>query len=427
LKAGWDAQVHSGGILPVTLAWQTSASSVEPTTGDLPADAQVSLRLVTDDGTIIAQSDEALVSGWLPADSLPAGQILLSFHRFKLPAGTLPGDYHLQLALFQSSSKGWPLADGRPALDLGQVTVTVADPSEPLDPWGEYKPLRSATFGGEIRLVGYDYSVTRAGQGKGFAARLLWQTLHPPAADYTLLVELVDARGKVWRDWRHTPADGRAPTRTWAAGQLVRDQVDLVIPADAPPGEDTLQVRLSWLRPDGSRLPVRRWLFPSGDSLTLPGVRVMEKEGRLFEPPSMQHTACANFDDKVQLLGYNLPATRLAPGDQLPLTLVWRSRTSGMRESYSVFVHLIGPDGAIHGQRDKAPGRRSKQPTTGWVTGEVVVDPIEVPLATDAPPGTYRVQVGLYLPPDGPRLPLRDESGAVSGDVLELTQIEVTK
>ena len=54
--------------------------------------------------------------------------------------------------------------------------------------------------------------------------------------------------------------------------------------------------------------------------------------------------------------------------------------------------------------------------------GEVVVDPIEVPLAADAPPGTYRVQVGLYLPPDGPRLPLRGGGG---GDALELTQVEV--
>jgi hypothetical protein len=48
-----------------------------------------------------------------------------------------------------------------------------------------------------------------------------------------------------------------------------------------------------------------------------------------------------------------------------------------------------------------------------------------VPLAPNAPPGTYRVMVGLYLAPDGPRLPIRDPSGATIGDALELTRIEV--
>jgi hypothetical protein len=141
----------------------------------------------------------------------------------------------------------------------------------------------------------------------------------------------------------------------------------------------------------------------------------------------MGHTAHANFDDKIQLLGYDLPAARLSPGDVLPLTLVWQSLTSDIRESYTVFVHLVGPDGAIHGQWDQVPGERGKQPTTGWVTDEVIVDPIQVPLAPDAAPGTYRLLVGLYLAPDGPRLPIRDPSGAIIGDALELTQIEVDK
>ncbi|UCC87434.1 MAG: DUF2723 domain-containing protein [Anaerolineales bacterium] len=413
LKKGFEAEVPSGGIMPVTLAWQAM--------GDLSPDDHLSLRLVAEDGTRVAQDDQALVSGWLPANSLSAGQALLSFHRFKLPTGTLPGEYQLQLAL-----GGWPLADGSPALDLGRVIVTPADSSQPLDPWGEYKPLRGVDFGGQIRLVGYDYSVTRAGQGKGFALRLLWQSLRRPAADYTLLIELVDADGKVWRDWRHAPVDGRALTSTWAARQLVRDQVALVLPADAPPGEDTLRVRLSWQAAGDTRLPARRWFLPAGHSVTLPGVRVVEKEDRLFETPAMQHMASANFEDKIQLLGYDLPTARLSPGESLPVTLVWQSLTSDMRDSYTVFVHLVGPDGEIHGQWDKVPGERSKQPTTSWVRGEMIVDPISVPLSMSAPPGTYRVMVGFYLAPDGLRLLLHDPSGT-KDDVLELTHIQVSQ
>jgi len=419
LKLGAQDRAPSGGVLPVSLVWQTTAP--------LPVDTHVSLRLVEADGAIAAQTDDTLVSGWLPADLLPSGQVLLSHHHFELPAGLLPGEYHLQLALFQPHVGGWPLTEGRFTQNLGPVRVTPAHPSGPLDPWAEYKPLRGVDFGGEIGLVGYDYSVTRAGQGKGFAAEFLWQAKRLPSADYTLVVELVDEQGNVWRDWRHVPTNGKAPTGAWANGQLVRDQVALVLPADAPPGEDTLRVRLAWERSDGTRLPAWRGPLPVGDSITLPGVRVVEKENRLFEPPPIAYAANANFDDKIQLLGYDMLTPNLSPGDTLPLTLLWGSLTSDMRESYTVFVHLVGPDGVIHGQWDKEPGERSKQPTTGWVAGEVVIDPISVPLSSDAPAGIYQVFVGFYLAPDGSRLPLRDESGNVIGDALELTRLKVDK
>jgi hypothetical protein len=55
------------------------------------------------------------------------------------------------------------------------------------------------------------------------------------------------------------------------------------------------------------------------------------------------------------------------------------------------------------------------------------VDPVPVPLSADAPPGTYQVLVGLYLAPDGPRLPLRDGAGYIIGDALELTGLEVSE
>jgi hypothetical protein len=205
VKSG-GARATSGDMLPVTLAWQSI--------GRLPADTHVSLRLVEDDGTVAAQTDQALVSGWLPADSLPPGQVLLSYHGFKLPTGLLPGEYQLELAIFQPHVGAWPLANGQLTLGLGPVRVLPAHSSQPLDPWNEYKPLGGVDFGGEIRLVGFDYSVTRARQGTGFSAELLWQAARPPTADYALLVELVDSEGKIWRDWHHIPTDGRAPTST---------------------------------------------------------------------------------------------------------------------------------------------------------------------------------------------------------------------
>jgi hypothetical protein len=407
----------SGGRLPVTLAFEALAP--------MPGDTRMSLRLTRADGTMAGQFDDTLLSGWLPAGGQPVGQVMLSFSRFRIPAGTLPDVYRLGVSLYRKGAPDWTLPSGAPAYALGIVSVAPAPPDQPTDPWSEFKPAPDVVFGGQIRLAGYDTSVTRARQGRGFALRLLWQAVERPEADYTLRVELVDAAGTIWRDWHVLPAGGRAPTSTWQAGQTVRDEVPLVLPADAPVGEDALSLRLTWLRADSTPLPARRWLFPAGSTVTLPGVQIIEQEGRTFAVPDLQHATDANFDDQITLLGYDLAAAPAQLGDTLPLTLVWRSQTSRMRQSYAVFVHLVAADGRIVAQSDKEPGLRSKRPTTSWVQGEVIADPIALALPRDIAPGDYRLLVGLYEPPDGARLPLRDAAGAIVSDHLELTAVRV--
>ena len=416
-KARWDASVASGEHLPVTLIWRTTA--------DLPSDVHISLRLVDEKGKNVTQLDDTLLSGWLPTSSLPAKWPLLSFNRLRIPAGILPGMYQLQVGIYRKGAGEWQLPDGHTRYALGEVEVIAARPGAPPDPWHEFKPAPQVVFGDVIRLVGYDYSVARARQGRGFVLRLLWQAERRPMEDYTLQVELIDALGRVWRDWQHIPTDGRLPTSRWDEGQTVRDEIPLVLPAPAPPGEHTMWTRLAWLREDGSRLPARYGWMPPGDSVLLPGVRVIEQEGRTFEMLPYTYAVGANFGDQALLVGYNLPERRVCPGDLLTLELVWRSLSSDIRASYTVFVHLVDRDGNMIAQMDKEPGTRGKRPTTSWVRDEIIRDPIPLTLPSDIPPGTYRLVVGLYTVSDGARLPLRGTSGELHGDSLTLTEVQV--
>jgi hypothetical protein len=109
----------------------------------------------------------------------------------------------------------------------------------------------------------------------------------------------------------------------------------------------------------------------------------------------------------------------------LPIELVWRSLSSDIRASYTVFVHLVDRDGTMIAQMDKEPGTRGKRPTTSWVRDEIIRDPIPLTLPSDIPPGTYRLVVGLYTVSDGARLPLRGTSGELHGDSLTLTEVQV--
>ncbi len=411
--ASFDSTVEVGDTLYAFFAWQALA--------DLPERTRYSLRLVQDE-RIVAQKDDTLVSGWFPLDHLPAGQPLLGAYPLEVPRGTLPGMYRLQLAVYNRERESWPLiappsggpggADGSPVLDLGPLEVRFTPATTPPG------PLR---FNGELALDEFNFSVKRVRQGKGFALETLWRALKPPEDNYTLLVELVDREGRVWREWRQT-----LESTTWLKGQQVRHLTGVVIPAEAPTGEDALGVRLSWLRPDDSRLKATRWLIPIGRSITLQGPRILPKGNRLWEQPLSQYTVEANFENKAALVGYDLPEALTIPPDApatLSLTLYWQGR-GDMAQGYLAFVHLLDAEGNIVAQHDGVPAR-GKEPTTSWAVGEYIRDPIEMQLPAGFEPGTYTVVTGLYLPPAGPRLVRLDESAQVIGDSVQLDKIQI--
>ncbi|MCD6289946.1 MAG: hypothetical protein J7M34_05530, partial [Anaerolineae bacterium] len=95
-----------------------------------------------------------------------------------------------------------------------------------------------------------------------------------------------------------------------------------------------------------------------------------------------------------------------------------------MSESFKVFNHLVGADGKLYGQRDGYPANGT-QPTSGWVTGEVIVDRYAIRVARDAPAGTYRLITGMYRESDFTRLPTFNAQGTPLGDTVPLTEITV--
>jgi len=94
-----------------------------------------------------------------------------------------------------------------------------------------------------------------------------------------------------------------------------------------------------------------------------------------------------------------------------------------MDATYTVFTHLLDENGQVRGQKDNPPVRGS-YPTTLWAPGEVVVDEFEIPVAADAEPGSYVIEVGMYDPVTMQRLPVLDPTG-VLGDRVLLAQVEV--
>ena len=128
-----------------------------------------------------------------------------------------------------------------------------------------------------------------------------------------------------------------------------------------------------------------------------------------------QNPAAFTFDPGIQLLGYDIPASHLVPSQTLRLQLHWQA-LEPQDEDYVVFVHLLSSaDGHLVAQQDNPPVR-GKKPTSRWKPGKVVVDPYDLQVPADTPPGEYVLSAGLYRWPDLSRLPVRGDEGVLLPD-----------
>jgi hypothetical protein len=75
----------------------------------------------------------------------------------------------------------------------------------------------------------------------------------------------------------------------------------------------------------------------------------------------------------------------------------------------------------LWGQVDRVP-RDGAYPTTAWQSNEIVPDVYRVPIDANAPAGTYKIEVGLYDPATGGRLPV--DRG---GDSVIVAEIEIAR
>ena len=156
-----------------------------------------------------------------------------------------------------------------------------------------------------------------------------------------------------------------------------------------------------------------------------------ELSGPIFEldgpsaAPNIQHELDLRFGDAIRLTGYSLGRTEARPGEGVLLTLYWQA-DSPLEIGYSVFTQIIDmADYHKAGQRDGEPVC-NQLPTDDWLPGDTIVDRYYIPIFADAPPGVYRLLVGMYDSETSERLDIFASDGAPLGDAFGLADITVT-
>lgn len=382
--------VAAGDLLPLALIWRTDAP--------LTLDAQLSLRLVNPAGDVFTQSDWPPLTATRPSSTWPAGQALTDRRSLWLPVDLPPGDYALQLVVYNPES-GQPL--GQPAL-VPNISVGPATLSPPLD--SQAIPNFAQRALGPVTLLGYA-APERLQPGQAMWLWLYWRAERPLAGEPMVRLSLSSDGQTVTSDLPLAELAG--PLDGWQSGQLRRTVYHLPTSPRLTGNQAGLSVAL--LSAEGQ--------IERQTELTRLD---LENRTRQFEQPAVQHPLDVSLGDppRLRLLGYDLPQPALSPGETLPLTLHWQAETE-LETNYTIFVQLLDAGGQVVAQVD-APPLAGAAPTTTWLPPEIVSDGYTLTLPENLPPGDYHLIAGMYDSASGARLPV-----AGGGNFVGLERVRV--
>jgi hypothetical protein len=395
-----DGEAQPGQPLYVTLLWK----ALSP----IPGNYQVNLRWVSDGGQVWWTSENHPVSGTYPTAAWKPGEVVPDWHEVPIPATLPPGEYILEVGWYQPfSSEGLSRGDVESWFPLRTIQVTAAG-TQP-----RIADRLSATRPGEWRLLGYDLPDQAPPAGR-VPLTLYWRAL-APLPDYEIGIGLRTSDGEESWTWS-VPGRGEYPTTEWPPGDVIATSHLLSMPDRE--GEVTLLVAI---RPTGGEdRPLTfypGWLASRTNALSLPPVAVTG--------PPLTTPGAANFDDRILMLSTDLGQRTLPPGAPLELAIRWQG-IQAMEHDYTLFIHLLAPDGTLKGQIDVWP-LDGTYPTSQWSEGKAFEDSYTVYVDPDAPPGAYQVAIGWYLLETMERLPVLDAEGVPFDDKTSLSGLTVSE
>ncbi len=386
---------EDGKTLPVTLSWQVERGGV--------AGVQPFVHLEDAWGYRWSQAE----SFAYPSEQWTPGEVVIQRVELPVRPGMPPGPYNMRIGFFDATTgKQLPQLDeqGRyagNAMTVDPVVVTAPPvpgklPDPPFAIGQQAAP--------NLTLLGYERSAESVASGSSLWLSLWWQatgSLDP----MSVRLELVgpDNSGPILLNSTQ-PVHGSYPFDSWQAPQFIIDHLTPTVAESFPTGEYTIRMRL--MDPDGTTI-----------STADLGRLIVEEADRLYTPPKPMFPMEAVFGDEIELLGHDLED---ADSGQFTLRLVWRALREPA-DSYTVFVHLLRPDGSCCVWQSDLMPRQGTYPTDGWLTGEVVVDEYQIELPEDTPAGQYMLELGFFIPETGIRL-LVDVPGMKQQDALLLTR-----
>ena len=251
-----------------------------------------------------------------------------------------------------------------------------------------------------IVLVGSTISPPQASQGEHINLETCWRSDKAVHKNYVFYAQLLDnSLNPLGQRDTHTGL-GTFPTSAWKPGDIFCDSYPIPVNANllSPLAAD---IQIGFYDYDSLQQ------VPAYDISGQPLNRVIIGKVKLTpttQGSTMQHDNDVNiqFQNFVSISGYTWSSKNIHPGETLTIQISWKV-TNPMKESYTIFAHLLSSDGNIITQHDGIPSNGS-YPTNFWDTGETIVDEKSFIIPDKIPSGETMLAVGFYDPDTGIRL-----------------------
>jgi hypothetical protein len=242
-----------------------------------------------------------------------------------------------------------------------------------------------------LQLLGYGLHEHRSHWQAWARLRLWWQAPAGLGQAQKISARLLDARGQEVAAADAEPVAGTYPTWAWRAGEVVADAYEIPLPAGLPAGQYS-PLLIVYDPADGSE---------RGRVLLAP----VSLEGNPARPPrraleaSLASTVYARFGD-LELLGLTPPdpSRTYAPGERLPLTLLWQALDLPRGDLQAEWRLEAGAGTLIGLEAVGGPF-----PTSRWHEGQTVRQWPVLLVPDGLPDGTYRLRMRLIR--DGQPVP----------------------
>ena len=364
-------EVAAGTAIWAILTWQLTAPQ---------PDLKVTLDLVDGEGRRIASDERYLLdeNRW-PTSRWQPGTLGRSYHLVIVPATQVPGPLYLESRVYEGD-RLVPIPPRVPtprgSVRWGRVTVTPAmrypDPETLRLDVSLQQPVSP-----ELVLLGVAVWPKQVAPGQLVTLRLYWRVRQQMESPW---------RGELW------------------FGDQVKAAV--VVPSDLPPGA-VVHTDVSLVVPPDLGMGTYPVVLAGEDKLVSLGPLTVAGRPRSFTPPDeIPYPLNATFGPGIRLLGMTDVRQE---GRTLRFTLIWQVPGAQPR-SLKRFVHLLGENQRPLAQEDVIPCG-GDCPSGAWLSGEVLLDNVVIPLPDDLPAGVYPLAVGWYDAVTLERLPAYDERG----------------
>jgi len=130
-----------------------------------------------------------------------------------------------------------------------------------------------------------------------------------------------------------------------------------------------------------------------------------------------------NFGDQIKLLGYELNGQEWHPGDDLLVTMYWEA-LENLHQDYWLLMRLVHRRGYDLIFKDGCPSA-GRYTTDHWRKGDVIPSVHRLRIPDDAADHNYRLTLSMHPFGSEEWLPVLNEQGQVTGDLVILTLIPV--